>query len=131
MTEALNPKTVATQAAMLRLLSTPPEPILSMFERLGIPWQRINKGQEIPIEDEAVFVVKWSDLVAGETANQQAGPFVKKLVEELKVELAEQTNRAAHQAAVEKSLGEQANSGQPDKYGITLDTAIPKEETDE
>ena len=79
-----DPKSAAIQKAMLKLLATPPESILNMFERLQIPWQRIAPGQQIAIKDDNVFVVKWSDLVVGETRNQKEGPFIKKLLGEIK-----------------------------------------------
>jgi len=82
--EQLNPKAKAMQMAMLKLLSQPPEQILSLFERLEIPWERTN------IDEDSCLVILWSDLMEGERRNQQEGPFIRKLVEELKSEFAEE-----------------------------------------
>ena len=77
-----NERQQATQRALLKLLATPPESLLSLFERLEIPWQKMD------LEEGTMFMVKWKDLMAGEKRNQTEGPFIKKLVEELKHELA-------------------------------------------
>lgn len=77
-----DPKHHAAQVAMLKLLSTPPERIIDLFDRLEIPWERTRTDDGTP-----VFVVKWDDLMAGETRNQAEGPFIKKILAELKEEL--------------------------------------------
>ena len=82
-----DPRQRAAQLAMLKLLSTQPEGILHLFDRLGIPWQRVSAGQQITAKDDAVFVVKWKDLMNGEDRNKTAGPFIKTVIEEMKEEL--------------------------------------------
>ena len=86
-TPELDPKSQAAQMAMIKLLGTPPEPILNLLERLQIPWERktikANKSDET---GESFLVIKWSALMAGETRNQEEGPFIRKLVMELKDE---------------------------------------------
>lgn len=76
-----DPRQRAAQMAMIKVLSTPPEQILNLFERLEIPWERVK------IDGESCFVVKWSDLMAGESRNQAEGPFIKKLMGEMKAEV--------------------------------------------
>lgn len=71
----------AAQMAMVKLMSQPPETILNLFERLNISWQKVD------FEDGPHLIVKWADLMEGEKRNQTAGPFIKKLVEEMKLEL--------------------------------------------
>lgn len=83
MNHPLDPKQqVAAQQAMVKLLSTPPEPILNLFERLKIPWQRAD------FDGDTYMLVKWSELMSGETRNQSEGPFIKKVVEAMKNEFA-------------------------------------------
>ena len=77
-----DPRQQATQVAMLKLLSSSPEPILNLLDRLSIPWERKTDSEG------AYLVIRWGDLMEGETRNQQAGPFIKKLMEEMKGELA-------------------------------------------
>ena len=81
----MNPddKAQVSQMAVVKLLSTPPEPLMELVERLEIPWQKQN------IDGEDHLVIKWSDWRNGEKRNQAAGPFIKKVMEQLKAEVAE------------------------------------------
>ena len=76
----LDPKALKAQQALARLLQTPPETIIGLLDRLEIPWNKIS------IEEIPCLVVKWPDLVEGEKRNQTAGPFIKKVVEEMRKE---------------------------------------------
>jgi hypothetical protein len=77
-----DPKQRAGQMALIKLLTTPPEQLLQLFERLQIPWERLT------IDGEPCFVVKWADLMAGEARNQEQGPYMRKLMEEMQNQLA-------------------------------------------
>lgn len=70
--------------AIVKLLATPPEPLMELIERLEIPWDKKKND-----DGEQVLVIKWSDWRAGEQRNQAAGPFIKKVMEQLKIEVAE------------------------------------------
>ena len=93
-----DPKTNAAQMAMIKVLSTPPEPILNLFERLGIPWERVK------IDGQTHCVIRWSDLMEGERRNQAEGPFIKKVVEELKGDLATEFAKAEPEQHVEREV---------------------------
>ena len=82
MNQPLDPRAQKAQAAFARLLSTPPETIISMLDRLQIPWdKRKNK------EGTEHLIIKWKDLIEGEKRNQAEGPFIRKLAEEMKEEM--------------------------------------------
>lgn len=70
--------------AIVKLLSTPPEPLMELIERLEIPWDKRKND-----DGEQILVIKWSDWREGERRNQAAGPFIKKVMEQLKTEVAE------------------------------------------
>ncbi len=76
----LDAKSEKARQAMLKLLSTPPENIISMLDRLNIPWDKINN------DGESVMVIRWSDLMTGEKENQAQGPFIRKVMEEMRGE---------------------------------------------
>lgn len=76
--QEFNPRTIAAQHALVRLLNTPPETIVSMLDRLEIPWERKQ------VDGVVSLVIAWPDLVVGEQRLQKEGPFVRKLVEEMK-----------------------------------------------
>lgn len=75
---SFDPKTIAAQQALVRLLNTPPETIVSMLDRLQIPWERKQ------VDGVVSLVIKWPDLVTGEQRLQKEGPFIRTLVEEMK-----------------------------------------------
>lgn len=49
-----------------------------MLDRLEIPWERRA------VDGVTSLVIAWPDLVKGEQRLQEEGPFVRKLVEEMK-----------------------------------------------
>lgn len=73
-----DPKRVAAQAAMMKLLGAKPEPIIAMFDRLEIPWERVK------IDGEIVFQMKWGDLMTAERRLQSEETFMEKMAKELK-----------------------------------------------
>lgn len=78
--QQFDPKTLAAQQALVRLLNTPPETIVSMLDRLEIPWERKT------VDGVTSLVVTWPDLVKGEQRLQQEGPFIKKMVDEMRTQ---------------------------------------------
>jgi hypothetical protein len=78
--QQFNPKTIAAQQALVRLLNTPPETIISMLDRLEVPWDKVK----VDGYDGTCLVIEWTELVKGEQRLQREGPFIKKMVEEMK-----------------------------------------------
>ena len=76
-----DPKKVAAQAAMMKLLAAQSESIISMFDRLGVEWERRN------IKDESYIVIKWSELMKGERALQDSPTFLQRIAEKANKEL--------------------------------------------
>lgn len=76
----MNPQTVAAQRAMMKLLSTPPESIIELLDRVGVPWERTT------LHGESCVVIKWFDLMKGEKKLQKDGPYFKKVMEEIRNE---------------------------------------------
>lgn len=100
-----DPQAQKAQLAMVKLLSTPPEPILDMLDRLEIPWRKMIVGEE----DEECLVIKWRELRKGDKRAAEAGPFIRQLFEEMKKEIPgdfiTQASSPAQQEAVAKFLG--------------------------
>ncbi|QGJ90115.1 hypothetical protein HWC80_gp097 [Mycobacterium phage Indlulamithi] len=66
---------------LLRFASAPPEPILAMLTRLGIPYHTGELNQELdgdPI-GQKYLVIKAEDLEAGEKKNQAQGSVLARL----------------------------------------------------
>lgn len=83
-----DPKKVATQAAMMKLLGARPEPILAILDRLEIPWERkVIKSKSDEKEPSTYLVIKWSDLMAGERKLQQEPTYMQRVAEEVKKEV--------------------------------------------
>jgi hypothetical protein len=93
-----DPRARASQMAMIKVLSTPPEPLLNLFERLQIPWERVV------IDGESCCIIKWADLMTGETRNQAEGPFIKKVVEEMQANIASQIQPPELQVARDRKV---------------------------
>lgn len=62
----------------MRALNEQPETILALLDRLEIPWQKVNSGQTIQSQN-AVLVIDWPDLLAGEKRQQDQGSVLKRL----------------------------------------------------
>jgi hypothetical protein len=64
-------------ARLLKYASAPPEPLLSIFSRCQIPWERV---QNVPGKPEFdTIVVKVSDMENGEKINMQQGSVLNRL----------------------------------------------------
>lgn len=68
--KALPPDQQNQMLTLLKVISQPPETILNLFDRLGLPWNRT--GDEM--------VIKWSDFTKAEKENQEQGPILKRLL---------------------------------------------------
>ncbi|AVD99704.1 hypothetical protein HWB51_gp108 [Mycobacterium phage Cuke] len=64
-------------ATIMQAMSAPPEPLLSLFERLGIPFEIVENVPGDPSFD--TVVIKVTDLVAGEERNQAQGSTLARL----------------------------------------------------
>lgn len=80
MSQPLDPKKQAAQAAMVRLMGTRPEPIMAMLERLEIPWERRE------VDEKSCLVISWHELMAGERKLQNSPTFMENLMREIGME---------------------------------------------
>lgn len=74
--ESMDPVRREQMMTLLKTISSPPERILDLLDRLEIPWERKR------LNDESCLIIRWKDLTAGEARNQEEGPILKRLLKE-------------------------------------------------
>ena len=80
-TDPLDPEvakaSVNRLVTLFKTLGEKPEPILSMFSRLGIPWELIENVPGDPMHD--IIVIWVADLEAGDQRNQEQGSIAQRV----------------------------------------------------
>lgn len=74
--ESMDPVRREQMMTLLKTISSPPERILDLLDRLEIPWERKR------LNDESCLIIRWKDLTAGEARNQEEGPILKRLIKD-------------------------------------------------
>lgn len=63
---------------LLQAISKPPETIIQMFDRIGLPWERRNLDPET--YPAGAVVIDWRNLMVAEMVLQEQGPILKQLM---------------------------------------------------
>lgn len=74
--EEMDPVRREQMMALMKAISSPPERILDLLDRVGIPWERKH------VDGKSCLVARWDDISAGEQRNQEQGPILKRLLED-------------------------------------------------
>lgn len=63
---------------LLKAVGAPPEPLMQLFDRLEIPWEKKA------IDGTNCIVISWKEFMDGERKLQEEGPILKRLLEDMK-----------------------------------------------
>lgn len=118
-------KVVSRLAKAMKHMSEPPEPLLSLFERLEIPWEKVQNVPGDPSHD--TLVIRWTDILAGEQRNQTQGSILQRLygTEGLK-DLAMNVNAVAESTRAQSGyVPQESPANEPAKASVPEGFSVP------